>query len=142
VPLINIFRLWCDAKNIPAVRIEKARAAIRVDTVVVDLSPLRLPSDGELRRLCTEIAKETSHMATIQSAGQPPEGMIIEDHSTEEMAIWNYPEAALRFECIERKEAKELARNLTSKLQPIAKTLGLVRQLPKEFRSDSPVAGH
>jgi len=108
-PLLNIYRLYCDAKNTPVVYIEKGSRLIRLDTVVVDFSPLRLPSDGPLRRICREIAQEeslrnsletgcTAQAAAIEEPeGVPVEGLILDDAesawSLETAPIWSLPEA-------------------------------------------------
>jgi hypothetical protein len=42
-PLVNTWRNWCDATAMPSVAIHKSAGAM--DTVVVDLSPLRRPAD-------------------------------------------------------------------------------------------------
>ena len=133
-PLLNIYRLYCDAKNMAVVCIEQGSPQLRLDTVMVDFSPLRLPSDGELRRICREIAQDTAQAAAIEeSPGEPVEGLILDEADAESgqtAPIWSLPEAALRFECIERVDAKALARELRQQLRP----LGLVQQLPREYK--------
>jgi len=61
--------------------------------------------------------------------------MLNEEEDTtpgnEWLPIWQIPEAAARFDCMERIDAKALAQALVSKLSP---TLGLVQLLPKEFK--------
>jgi hypothetical protein len=41
-PLPNSFRQWADARGVPCVVIEQDRSGAGLDTVVVDLAPLRL----------------------------------------------------------------------------------------------------
>ena len=134
-PLVDMFRLWCDAQGVAAIRIEQARSQwIRVDTLVVDLSPLRLASDGDLRKICAEIACDVAQITALETSGQPSQGMLFDGAHMENEPIWIIPEAALRFECIERLEARGLARALKDKLAPITETLRLVQQLPSEIK--------
>lgn len=48
-PLANIWRQWCDAKAQPAVLLAKGATAASGDSVLVDLSVLRLPDVGKVR---------------------------------------------------------------------------------------------
>lgn len=50
-PLANIWRQWCDAKAQPCVLLAKGPTAAAGDTVLVDLSVLRLPNLSMVRPL-------------------------------------------------------------------------------------------
>lgn len=55
-PLPNIYRQWCDAKAQACIVIEQDMTGSGLDTVVVDLAPLRMSNIQPAVQLCHDLA--------------------------------------------------------------------------------------
>ncbi|GAX82752.1 hypothetical protein CEUSTIGMA_g10178.t1 [Chlamydomonas eustigma] len=55
-PLPNIFRQWCDAKEMPCIVIEQDMLGGSRDNIVVDLTPMRLLDTQKVKKLIMDLA--------------------------------------------------------------------------------------
>ncbi|KAI3431359.1 hypothetical protein D9Q98_004416 [Chlorella vulgaris] len=76
-PAANIFRQWCDAKAQPCVLLAKGASAATGDTVLVDLSVLRLSDVRQYRERCRDIARQHGCSPQPDSAMQSPFTVIL-----------------------------------------------------------------
>lgn len=140
-PLINTFRQWCDARGVCFVRLEKQGGSSShshdtnptntsssglSDTVIIDLSPLRIRDDSsivdEVLALANQLIVDSSNgnssgQEIIITGNNFQQKEEVDQEAIETQPIWAVRERELRVSC-SREDAKELASEL-------AKALGL-----------------
>jgi len=111
-PLQNTWRLWCDARSMPAIVLEKDSSG--TDSVHIDLATLRGEFDLEfLFDLFKSVAEPFS------TCGVPQTLQFMDRTGTESQDLWKssatheLPPLEIEFKCTSREEAKKLARTLS-----------------------------
>lgn len=116
-PLINTFRQLCDAQGICFVRLEKhgaAGASLSLDTVVVDLSPLRVTDDSAIVDQVHALAERMD--CDSEKAREQLKFPKVDQDLLETQPIWAIQEREVRVSCSSREKAKELATEMVKAL--------------------------
>ncbi|GMI27588.1 hypothetical protein TeGR_g1234 [Tetraparma gracilis] len=105
-PLSNIFRLYCDASNLPAISLHKSTIPNQ-DYIDVDVSPLRLSTN----------TLQSSLLASLSSPSPPPPLPSLPPSDWEELPIHSLPPIVATYPSLSRSEAKSTAAALAAFLE-------------------------
>lgn len=131
-PLMNTYRSWCDACAQVSIVVHKSSTGVD-DTVVVDVSPLRLETatafqaaaescleaqpGGIIRNQGISAPKETEEATEEAEYESPQEAMLLQTDAWETRPIYQLPPYCIVWESLQRADAKKLAKSLATLCQ-------------------------
>jgi len=121
-PLRNIFRQYCDARNVVCVTILQAPDG--ADTVEVDTSTLRLCGVEEAQ-IREEIARTMGTVAVDSDSDEAANEKELPEEAIQVLPIWQIDPKVLVYEASDRNEAYELVKTLSTDLK-LARSVGSV----------------
>lgn len=119
-PLFNTWRMWCDARGVPAIMFVKRGQRRPLDEVWIDLSVLRgqFPGDASSADDVLQLVDEKSQLNGIMEDVDVEDNDLVEEieesiRNSECVPTWRIPENWIKYQFEDRAEAKQLAKTVS-----------------------------